>query len=826
MGCISHRFFSYIKSNQTCFIAFIFLSWRLLFIYPSFNYMETNIPMELLPQLSLGDYKNKLKSEKPIIKKAAAVIFLSEYVFADNKKGLGVLWFKKMADAGKVFKELKKQHPVAKLALGKNQYLKDGGDGTSLCRVTILKGGLPEEKIQDKSDKWFELQKVSLEIVMAIKGNPEDENDLPADPQEEPISDTQVPAWWPEKRYIGPSSSGLDVHYLRVKVNQLLGKAVLPFEKDRSKSRFNDNDALAVKEVQKRMGLLSMGQPGIASGGTLDAIKSVDSLPDTTQQDAPPDPTIIEPANMGLALSELQKVHARKGFIGWGSKGSDVYYLRMRLNQVLYGRITPLPLPKEPKDAIFMKLDSDAVLKFQQQYDRSAKAPEKLILPGWKTRGGGAPGVVQGDTLALLADAKTNPNADFIAITNNQATILQADTKKKGAYDPEKGFADPVLQQTLDYYCKEMGLDWKKLDSKQKSQNQTGGDTGVDGINGLPAWVNAFQNRTIDSPTWGREERTLSALANAYLTEHYTRELAKEGKQLPPSISTFFDHIGQSELNGSSNELAENSAGTPDWCAYGSSSALAKGLEKMGLQVKMANPAGKRMNPALCAKLLEKMKKNTFAPDTYKRYHLIQPGDIISYVSKTSALTGHVVTVVMVKGDILHVMSGNGGSKTLGNGSVRIHEVRMIVPHDTDVYTKIQKVKDDYAKQSKEASSKRDAINIELKRCQDQIKQLEKTLATPLDDVLKKQAQEELAHFKTEESRLIGEREPVLEKIAELEQLNKSLRPQENEVDSTSNVWIFSIQEASFLNRLAIKAVAERWSDAQLAGYGLEWIKK
>ena len=60
---------------------------------------------------------------------------------------------------------------------------------------------------------------------------------------------------------------------------------------------------------------------------------------------------------------------------------------------------------------------------------------------------------------------------------------------------------------------------------------------------------------------------------------------------------------------------------------------------------------------------------------------------------------------------------------------------------------------------------------------------------------------------------------------AELQALSKSLRPAEEEVGSVSNVWIFSIQEASFLNNLAMKAAAEKWSDAQLEKYGLEWIK-
>jgi len=70
----------------------------------SLNIMQPRLSSEQLSTLSEADFKKLLKKDKPFLKKAQAVLFCQDYMFADNKKSLSILFFRKPKDAKETFK--------------------------------------------------------------------------------------------------------------------------------------------------------------------------------------------------------------------------------------------------------------------------------------------------------------------------------------------------------------------------------------------------------------------------------------------------------------------------------------------------------------------------------------------------------------------------------------------------------------------------------------------------------------------------------------------------------------------------------------------------
>lgn len=116
--------------------------------------MKPLIDTKSIKTLKYSDYKKALKRDRKWLPKGQALIFLGQYRFADNKKGLGVLLFKKLAEAKQVFKALKTSGiPTPKIAIGTYQLTQQ--NGKSALGISLLRGGLTMEKIQTSGKTLF-----------------------------------------------------------------------------------------------------------------------------------------------------------------------------------------------------------------------------------------------------------------------------------------------------------------------------------------------------------------------------------------------------------------------------------------------------------------------------------------------------------------------------------------------------------------------------------------------------------------------------------------------------------------------------------------------
>lgn len=130
--------------------------------------MKPLIDAQRIKTLKYSDYKKALKRDRKWLSKGQALIFLGQYRFADNKKGLGILLFKKLAAAKQVFKELKKSGiPNPKIAIGTYQVAKE--NGKAALQVQLLRGGLTVEKIQTGGKQLFgPLWQVDLSVQQGV----------------------------------------------------------------------------------------------------------------------------------------------------------------------------------------------------------------------------------------------------------------------------------------------------------------------------------------------------------------------------------------------------------------------------------------------------------------------------------------------------------------------------------------------------------------------------------------------------------------------------------------------------------------------------------
>lgn len=117
--------------------------------------MQANLTSELLSTLNEADFKKLLKKDKPFLKKAQAVLFCQDYNFADNKKSLAMLLFRKPKEAKETFKALFKDkiQTKNKMAYGQLQCSKENGE--IVMKVLLQEGGLSPEKITTKGKKLF-----------------------------------------------------------------------------------------------------------------------------------------------------------------------------------------------------------------------------------------------------------------------------------------------------------------------------------------------------------------------------------------------------------------------------------------------------------------------------------------------------------------------------------------------------------------------------------------------------------------------------------------------------------------------------------------------
>lgn len=129
--------------------------------------MKPLIDTKSIKTLKYSDYRKALKRDRKWLPKGQAIIFLGQYRFADNKKGLGVLIFKKLAAAKQVFKELKKGGvPTPKIAIGSYQLEKESSKAA--LKVNLLRGGLSMEKIKLEGKLLFSpLWKVDMKFGQA-----------------------------------------------------------------------------------------------------------------------------------------------------------------------------------------------------------------------------------------------------------------------------------------------------------------------------------------------------------------------------------------------------------------------------------------------------------------------------------------------------------------------------------------------------------------------------------------------------------------------------------------------------------------------------------
>lgn len=666
-------------------------------------------------------------------------------------------------------------------------------------------GGTFDEKLLDAAEQRTEAMPDEPEL------SPEELNDTGEEEQTEQetpsqtANPNQVPKTWPFKSFIGFSSVGTDVHYLRVRLNQLLQGKIkpLPYTEPIEKSIFNKEDALAVVEFQKRAQILRGAKTddgknaGTATGLTLELLTHMDSLEEPGAENGEPNPKYPR---------EIPKEWYQIKTFTWGMTGTDIYFLRLRLNQVLYGRITPLPLNMPPDKVRFSKLESDAILKFQEI--------QKLLRPGWKVEGGGQPGTATGETLRRLHSPDSNPKPEFIELLKNSQPLQEGKMADKGQYDPSKGFEDKAMQSVLEYYCKEMGIKWQDISGESADEGKaSGGDMNTGDVAGYPAWYNAFQAKLVDSTSWGKEEQTLNALMNAYLRDKYRKELGVE--KLPANIEIFFQHIGKSEANKRCEDLAPNTIGSDNWCAMASNYPVVQALHQAGLRFKQPNQWAKGNQLGLYTAW---SNKNTIpAPKSFAHTD-IQPGDILSYVSSATPLSGHVATVLTVKGDLIHVVSGNAGSRTQGNGTIRINDVQREIPPTDFNYNESLKIE----KQEKELAKKLKDINRKLDQLYAFQGEFEVLRVThqEAESANMKAIQAKEKKYDEVYNKLMAIKNPLLQEQAELNERKKKATLKPKPTKGTPKVWITAIQKTAQLD----PAQLAKLSDKELDKMGLERV--
>lgn len=385
--------------------------------------------------------------------------------------------------------------------------------------------------------------------------------------------------------------------------------------------------------------------------------------------------------------------------ITWGSTGEDVHYLRIRLNQVLVGRQAAIALDDDPAQARFSKADADAIQAFQQAM--------KVVKPGGFIEGGGAVGVASARTIELLRSKSAEPDQAYLDLLKIRQPLLDGALADSGDYDAKNGFKDSTLQKILVYYSKNWAaIDWRLATGDQTAApaTQAGGDLSSKWVQEFPLWVNLFQDKLVNSPTWGKDEETVRALLTAFLRAHTKSAL---GGKLPATVAEFLKHVGKSELNRQSEDLVRGSIGNSVWCAQASSEALVRALQDAGLEP-IPGPWQKHPEQLYMAWLTSAIKKRKVevigTPTSYQVS--LRPGDRITVVSQSSPLTGHVATVVQDKGGSIHLVSGNAGG---GGGSIRFDEVVRETPPEAYSYAKVTEVFGELSrleKQEKEMAGK------------------------------------------------------------------------------------------------------------------------
>jgi len=107
-----------------------------------------------LTTLSFADYKKGLKKDKKWLNKATGILFIQDHEFSDQKKGLGLLLYKKEKDLRVAFKEFKKKVASNKLAAGLFKKT-EGEEESSHLEIKLILGSLTAEKIKKKGKPFF-----------------------------------------------------------------------------------------------------------------------------------------------------------------------------------------------------------------------------------------------------------------------------------------------------------------------------------------------------------------------------------------------------------------------------------------------------------------------------------------------------------------------------------------------------------------------------------------------------------------------------------------------------------------------------------------------
>jgi hypothetical protein len=159
-------------------------------------------------------------------------------------------------------------------------------------------------------------------------------------------------------------------------------------------------------------------------------------------------------------------------------------------------------------------------------------------------------------------------------------------------------------------------------------------------------------------------------------------------------VAVFFDHVGKSETNRQGTDLTQTANGA--WCQGASSAAVVKSLQRNGLKFRprpstqdlsewggpkrgqmtydQAQLYGMWVNEDNAKARTEKALQEGDAQKSATGSALA-PGDVISIVTSTSPPSGHVATVVEFNDPVIRMVSGNAGSSTLGDGSIRVEEI-------------------------------------------------------------------------------------------------------------------------------------------------------
>src|SRR5207237_2953960 len=97
-------------------------------------------------------------------------------------------------------------------------------------------------------------------------------------------------------------------------------------------------------------------------------------------------------------------------------------------------------------------------------------------------------------------------------------------------------------------------------------------------VKSFPLWFSGFQNHLTDNSSWGEDERSVQALLEAFLRARTPNA--------PANVLEFYRHVGKSEVNKQSGDLAAGSVGAENWCQQASTQAVVRGLEANGLRFK------------------------------------------------------------------------------------------------------------------------------------------------------------------------------------------------------------------------------------------------